>query len=297
MSVIPTMYQVSFNPDPPLTYFLEDDQSLSRLAIVPDRGGIVTEWTIQGQPILYFDQERFQDPSLSIRGGIPILFPICGNLPNNQYTIDGQDYHLKQHGFARDLPWQVMQQQTQTCASLDLKLSHSDATLAVFPFLFELVISYQLRGNTLRLQQRIANLGDRQMPFSLGLHPYFFCREKEAVSLQIPAKTYLDQRTGTTHDYHGALDLNQPELDLAFTPIQRPHMGFTDRSRNLSVEITFSDLYQTLVFWTVQSKDYLCLEPWSAPRNALNTGEQLAWVEPFSSIETWVEFTVSKNGM
>ncbi len=295
------MYQISFTPDQSLTYHLEDDQTLARLDVVPERGGIATEWTIQGQPILYFDQERFQDPSLSIRGGIPILFPICGNLPNNQYTIDGQDYQLKQHGFARDLPWTVIQQQTQTCASLDLRLSHSDDTLAVFPFFFELVISYQLSGNKLRIKQRIANLGaprsgslrDRRMPFSLGLHPYFFCREKEAVQLQIPANAYLNQMTGETAAYNGALDLNQPELDLAFTQIQQRKTAFTDSSRNLRLDITFSDLYQTLVFWTVQGKDYICLEPWSAPRNALNTGEQLAWVEPFSSKEAWVELTAT----
>jgi galactose mutarotase-like enzyme len=286
------MYQVSFSPDSPLTYYLEDDQSLSRLAIVPERGGIVTEWTVQGQPILYFDHERFRDPSLSIRGGIPILFPICGNLPNNQYRTSGQNYPLKQHGFARDLPWTVIDQQTQTCASLDLKLSASDTTLTVFPFAFELVMSYQLRGNTLRLQQRIANLGADRMPFSLGLHPYFFCREKESLQLHIPGTEYLDQQTGKTHPYHGTLNLNQPELDLAFTQIHQRQMGFTDQSRHIHLEITFSDLYQTLVFWTVQNKDYVCLEPWSAPRNALNTGTQLSWVEPFSAMEAWVEFTL-----
>lgn len=287
------MYQVSFSPDSPLTYYLEDDQSLSRLAIVPERGGIVTEWTVQGQPLLYFDHERFRDPSLSIRGGIPILFPICGNLPNNQYRTSGQNYPLKQHGFARDLPWTVIDQQTQTCASLDLKLSASDATLTVFPFAFELVMSYQLRGNTLRLQQRIANLGADRMPFSLGLHPYFFCREKESLQLHIPGTEYLDQQTGKTHPYHGTLNLNQPELDLAFTQIHQRQMGFTDQSRHIHLEITFSDLYQALVFWTVQNKDYVCLEPWSAPRNALNTGTQLSWVEPFSAMEAWVEFTLS----
>jgi galactose mutarotase-like enzyme len=155
------------------------------------------------------------------------------------------------------------------------------------------VISYQLSGNKLRIHQRIANLGEYKMPFSLGLHPYFFCRDKGTINLHIPAKTYLNQITGETHTYNGALDLEQPELDLAFTPIQQQKMGFTDPSRNLRLDITFSDLYQTLVFWTVQGKDYICLEPWSAPRNALNTGEQLAWVEPFSSMEAWVEFTVS----
>jgi len=26
------------------------------------------------------DTERFKDPTLSVQGGIPLLFPICGNL-------------------------------------------------------------------------------------------------------------------------------------------------------------------------------------------------------------------------
>jgi galactose mutarotase-like enzyme len=57
--------------------------------------------------MLYLDVERFANPELSIRGGVPILFPICGNLPDNCYTYNGQQYTLKQHGFGRYLPWEV----------------------------------------------------------------------------------------------------------------------------------------------------------------------------------------------
>ncbi|MBE9240657.1 aldose epimerase [Synechocystis salina] len=287
------MYNISFTPDRPLTYHLEDDQSLARLSLVPGRGGLVTNWTIQGQPVLYFDEERFQDPSLSVRGGIPILFPICGNLPHDQFNYDGKNYRLRQHGFARDLPWEVIGQQTQASAQLDLRLSHNDATLEAFPFEFELVFSYQLQGHNLRIEQRIANLGDQRMPFSLGLHPYFFCREKLGVTLAIPADDYLDQKTGDRHGYGGQLDLTAPELDLAFTQISQPRANFVDPDRNVKIEVSFSELYQTLVFWTVAGKDYLCLEPWSGPRNALNSGEQLAWVEPYSSRSAWVNFQVS----
>lgn len=286
------MYQISFSPDRPLTYHLEDKESLARLNVVPERGGLVTEWTIQGQPLFYFDQERFQNPALSVRGGIPILFPICGNLPQDQFIDNGQNYQLKQHGFARDLPWEVIGQQTKTNARLDLRLSHNDATLAAFPYEFELVFSYQLQGHKLRLEQRIANLGDRRMPFSLGLHPYFYCREKNALHLEIPADHYLDQKNGQSSVYGGSLDLCQPELDLAFTQIKQKQTAFRDTARNLKVEISFSDLYQTLVFWTVKDKDYICLEPWSAPRNALNSGDQLAWVEPHDALSAWVEFHV-----
>ena len=68
------------------------------LRIVPERGGLVTGWRSGGQEWLYFDAERYADPTKSTRGGIPVLFPICGGLAGSP---------LPQHGFARDLPWQL----------------------------------------------------------------------------------------------------------------------------------------------------------------------------------------------
>ena len=98
--------------------FREKDKSLSSLGIfkpefdsliriVPERGGLITEWLSEGKELLYFDLERFLDKDKSVRGGIPILFPICGDLSEG-YLIGGKKYFLKQHGFARDLPWSIV---------------------------------------------------------------------------------------------------------------------------------------------------------------------------------------------
>ena len=46
----------------------------------PERGGVITNWVSDNNEIIYFDEKRFLDRGKSIRGGIPILFPICGNL-------------------------------------------------------------------------------------------------------------------------------------------------------------------------------------------------------------------------
>ena len=58
-----------------------------RLRVVPERGGLITEWRCGDHEILYFDLERFQNKEKSIRGGIPILFPICGDLPGNLLKV------------------------------------------------------------------------------------------------------------------------------------------------------------------------------------------------------------------
>ena len=58
--------------------FIKDNENY--IDFCPDRGGLITNWTSSGKKILYFDERRFLDKKLSIRGGIPVLFPICGNI-------------------------------------------------------------------------------------------------------------------------------------------------------------------------------------------------------------------------
>jgi galactose mutarotase-like enzyme len=277
-----------------LTYILSDTESQSVLKVVPSRGGIITQWQLQEEDILYLDKERFQDPQLSIRGGIPILFPICGNLPENDYSYNLQTYHLKQHGFARDLPWEVIDRNLESQASITLSLQSNEETLAVYPFEFSLVFIYTLVGNSFKINQRYTNNSSLKMPFSTGLHPYFVAKDKSQLEFYIPASSYQNQITKETKTFDGNFDFNEAEIDVAFRNTTEKRSAIVDRSCKRKISLTYSNDYSTLVFWTIANKDYVCLEPWSAPRNALNTGESLLYLEPKTSYETWVEIEVNK---
>ncbi len=252
-------------------------QASASLQIVPERGGIITHWQIADQDILYLDQERFADPSLSVRGGIPILFPICGNLPNNEFHYQGQTYTLKQHGFARDMAWQVKQ---QTENHLVLALTDTPETLAHYPFPFALELTYTLAATALTIQAHLQNPGATAIPFSLGFHPYFLAPDKTNLGLDIPATSLIDQKTQISHPFAGTFDWAAPELDLAFPALSHPQVHMHNRAIGQHLTLTFSPDYATFVFWTLAGKEYVCLEPWTAPRNALNTGDHLLLVEP-----------------
>lgn len=276
------------------TYILSDSSAQSHLEVIPERGGIITSWRIQGKEILYLDAERFANPQLSVRGGIPILFPICGNLPDNTYTYKGQQYTLKQHGFARDLPWEVTDSVTQDLVSLTLVLNSNEQTRAVYPFDFQLAFTYQLLGNSLEIQQRYTNQSKVDaMPFSTGLHPYFGTSDKTQLKFEIPATEFQDQKTKTTHPFSGEFDLSLDEIDVAFRQLGEQSASVTAPSLRLQLQLTWDDTYSTLVFWTVKGKDFYCLEPWSASRNALNTGDRLLHLEPGASCETLVRMTAN----
>ncbi|NMF83686.1 aldose epimerase [Nodosilinea sp. P-1105] len=287
------MFAIALKADPYSTYVLSDTDTASRLEIVPDRGGLVTRWQVEEQDIFYFDSDRFANPELSVRGGIPILFPICGNLPENQYQFKGQTYTLKQHGFARDLPWQPTGQDVTDAASLTLELGSNDQTKALYPFDFRLAFSFRLRGHVLELRQRFTNLSDQPMPFSTGLHPYFLVQDKTQLTFDIPSTEYRDQLTGITEAFNGTFDFSQDEIDIAFQNLTASVATVTDHHLKRRLTLSWSDAYNFLVFWTVQGKDYYCLEPWTAPRNALNTGESLLMAEPQQTLETTVRLAVA----
>lgn len=276
------------------TYILSDSNSAARLEVVPERGGIITGWQVQGKELLYLDQDRFANPDLSVRGGIPILFPICGNLPGNTYTHHGQPYTLKQHGFARDLSWTVAEPtDAAEPVSLTLTLASDDRTRAVYPFDFQLVFTYTLQGNSLILHQQYINRSPEPMPFSTGFHPYFLVTHKPSLQFDIPATELQNQMDQTIHPFSGQFDFEQDEIDVAFRKVERSSATVTDPVRQLQIVLEYDPIYSTLVFWTIKGKDYYCLEPWSAPRNALNSGDHLLSLAPNQSLEATVRLTVN----
>lgn len=274
------------------TYLLSDPASDAVVEVVPERGGIVTRWRVQDQAVFYLDEERFQDPSLSVRGGIPLLFPICGNLVDDAYEVNGDRYTLKQHGFARTTPWQVTSQSDTAGASLTVTLRDDDTTRVDYPFAFELNYTYTLSGNSLTLTFSHTNNSETPMPFATGIHPYFAVADKSQLEFELPSTEYQLKGDAAINTFEGTFDFNAAEIDWAFTNLQGRRAIVSDRDRNLKLTIEFDENYSTLVFWTVKGKDFYCLEPWTAPRNALNTGANVLTVEPGATVTTTIKMSV-----
>ncbi len=275
------------------TYILSDETANSTLEVVPERGGIATSWLVEGKEMFYLDSERFANPDLTVRGGIPILFPICGNLPDDTYTHKGVERQLKQHGFARDLPWTATKQFTEGCAALTLVLNSSEKTQTVYPFDFQLAFTYQIKGNSLEIVQEYTNLGDEPMPFASGLHPYFLAPDKTNLRFEIPGMQYRDHHTHKKGYFTGVFDPTLDEIDVSFDELTGLAATVTDPTRGLRLTVSYNSSYGKLVFWTLKGKDFYCLEPWTAPRNALNTREHLIYLPPGATCEMLVRMTAT----
>jgi galactose mutarotase-like enzyme len=197
---------------------------------------------------------------------------------------------MGQHGFARNEAWTVA---AQSADEVTLHLVANEATKAVFPWDFEVTLRYALRGRILRIEQRIETRGE-DMPFGAGFHPYFFIpdNEKSRVRVPTPATRAWDnvQKTDITID--GPIDFGRPEVDLRL----HDHGG-TDATLELGkgrkIDIRASEALRHWVIWTLGGRDFVCLEPWTAPPNALNSGKDLLVATRERPVTLWVEIDAS----
>ncbi|GBF76994.1 hypothetical protein PA598K_05515 [Paenibacillus sp. 598K] len=286
-------YQVVRIQDTYPIYELRDPATDSIARICPERGGIMTELNLHGQPLFYLDEATFRDPSANIRGGNPILFPICGQLPGGQYEWNGVTYRMANHGVARVQPWEVVSTSEEGEAALTLRLTSNEQTLQSYPFDFELRFTYRLQDGRLRLEQQYANRSDEPMPMVAGFHPYF-ATESKALVYETDATRYLDYNDGIVKPIEGAIDLAGLVESVALLDSRESQIAFP-LSASTTVRLTYSDIFKYVVLWSVEGKPFVCVEPWMAKNEELIVRDELPLVQPGETLEAQLTFACERR--
>lgn len=259
----------------------------ARATLLPERGALIAQWSIGGDELLYMDSATLADPTKNVRGGNPVLFPSPGKLRDDRYARG----LLKQHGFARTLPWTVAAS-ARDCATLTL--ASNDETRANYPWEFTASLKFTLTESSLRIEQHVvAGANVEPMPFGFGFHPYFAVpvAEKPVTRIETSATRAYDNVHKHAIDLHG-IDLARGEVDLHL-------LDHNCSSSSLSwfhkVVIEASNEYRRWVVWTLPDKPFVCLEPWTCPGDALNTGEQLITLPARGEWRGFVAYSVATD--
>ena len=88
-----------------------------------------------------------------------MLFPNVGKTYRNTVLINGTHYPTSQHGFARDSRFKCI---CEKADSVSFLLASSEETKEVYPFEFELVITYTLKEKSLCVRWEVRNPGERR---------------------------------------------------------------------------------------------------------------------------------------
>ncbi|MDF7636888.1 aldose 1-epimerase family protein [Leuconostocaceae bacterium ESL0958] len=101
----------------------------------------------------------------------PNLFPIVGRLQGDQYRLAGQTYYMNQHGFARNMTFDVVSQSND---SVRFRLTDSESTWRIYPFAFQFDVVFTLVGTVVKVDYEVFNPSETEsLFFSVGGHPAF----------------------------------------------------------------------------------------------------------------------------
>ncbi|KRN88940.1 aldose 1-epimerase family protein [Ligilactobacillus ceti] len=222
----------------------------------------------------------------------PVLFPIVGRLKDNTYYLDDQSYNMSQHGFARDLPFEITY---QSATKATFTLYSSEKTKEKYPYNFKLSIHYQLIENNLKITYEINNPNPIPLPFAIGAHPAFKVplkadEERSDYYLSLSptkARTFLPLKNGLldleNKSLHNAKKIHlNPETfknDALIFDLQADETNICLKSRNhpYGVSLTTTDA-RFIGLWSnyPNSGQFVCIEPWWGITDTVNTTQQLS---------------------
>ena len=202
-------------------------------------------------------------------GRSPILFPIVGRAMNDRLKIDGKEYEMTIHGFARKTEFKLY---TQGNDYIEYLLTQNEDTLAKFPYKFNLFVRYTLIENTLKITYTVENTDEKEICFSIGAHPGFNCKigdvlefeKNETLCTQVlNSEHYRDlQLPYLNNENMIIIDKNTFEHDaLVFENTKSDFIVLKSQIHSYSIKYNYYNA-PFLGIWAKPNAPYVCIEPW-----------------------------------
>lgn len=207
------------------------------------------------------------------------LFPICGRLTDGKYTYKGETYEMNLHGFARKTEYEMAEKTEDT---ITFHLGYSEKTLAMYPFKFDLKITYVLEGTSVITKMQVHNGDEKEMIFAVGAHPGFNVPlggagtfedysisfdEKAAPEKLVMSDTcyYMNKTEPFALRCGRSLKLTHDLFDNDAIFLAKPAKGVTLKSTatKKSVHLDYPQMnYVGLWHAPKTEAPYVCIEPW-----------------------------------
>lgn len=98
----------------------------------------------------------------------PILFPVVGRPLDGVLTIDGKNYEMGLHGFARFCEFEIVSQSENVVV---FKIESTEETLKNYPYEFEFYVTYTLDDAGINTEMKVVNADKKEILFGVGGHP------------------------------------------------------------------------------------------------------------------------------
>ena len=258
----------------------------NEVSFCPERGGIITSIKLKGKEILYLDKETFNNTGVNVKGGVPILFPNAGPIENPKFP------DLKQHGFARTSKnWGVKTINSENQTGFAETLKSNENTRTIYPYDFQLSVQGQLeKDGSFTLLQQVESLeSDKEIPVSMGLHPYFKVphNQKKEIKFDFEGGDIIE-RDVENWSNGGTTSIDNPKIKNpdAIIKVKIPSLG--------TLTIDVSPEYRKIWIWSLPEKDFICIEPVMRDEGGLVEDPEL--IKPKTTFSGQVNFSLDQVG-
>lgn len=233
-------------------------------------------------------------------GSCPVLFPICGGLKEDRYLLNGKNYELQKHGFAR---FELFEVEEQTAEKAVFLHRATPTTKQHFPFDYELRIIYTLTEKQLKIDYAVQNLSAETMYFNIGSHEGFYTPEGiEDYDIVFPTKETLNSSVlygNLLSDHMLPILKNSNVLPLyekyftidalVFKNLKSRSATLRNRKTGRAVQVNFPDAPYFLL-WHKPGAPYMCLEPWNGLPDFVDSGFNIAEKAGITALPAGEEF-------
>ncbi|WP_042274156.1 aldose 1-epimerase family protein, partial [[Clostridium] dakarense] len=217
----------------------------------------------------------------------PVLFPIVGKLIDNKTTIECNTYSMNQHGFARDLEFEILDTSDN---SISYILKSNDDIKKLYPYSFELIIKYTLVKSSINIEWTVKNTDCKDIYFSIGAHPAFNVPMNNNESIEDYYLEFKHRNNVAKIELNGpfsdkSINLGSIEkIELSPDLFKNDALIYTNideisiHSNNSSnfIKVDFKE-FPLVGIWTPYYKDdnstapFICIEPWYGLADNINS--------------------------
>ena len=208
----------------------------------------------------------------------PILFPHAGKVVDGKIEAKGGIYESGQHGFARLMEHDFVE---QTGDTIVLELCANEETLAKFPYEFRLISTFTLEADTLHHTLTVENLDEEKLPFGIGYHPAFtvpFDDKHEATDYELRFSE-LESPICINNLPHGLMhgDIYHLGANIRSIPVDEKlfandshcmvnlksaTLGLYEKGTGRGVVCNIEEFPYTLIWSKPGMPKFVCIEPW-----------------------------------
>ena len=276
-----------------LTY--QNKEKNLEVKISPHFGSNIYSFKYNNKDIFYCDLSLLKQRDWT---GCFVLWPYPNRVRDKKFEFEGEKYSLKKikrkngnypliHGLVDNKIWEIGKIQIGSNfvkAQTFIECKAGNNIYEYFPFESKLTLKFTLNEFGLRVDYKVENFSNKNLPFGFALHPYFsLLSGRNHTLVRLPAKNVMDADKellptgnlinvkGTHFDLNSPISVSKLSLDHVFTDLDKNHTPCIDYSdKKMKVFLDSSEDFTHMVVYTPKEEPYLCMESQTGSTDMIN---------------------------